>query len=161
MNVEDSLGLDGVVKRLDHVSWAVEDIRSTLPLVELLGGRFYQGADHARNSFRWVQFRLPHGMLEIMSPLGEDSFLHKFLRDRGEGLHHLTFEVVDLSDAVRIAEQKGFRVTGLNYSEHWSEAFLHPRTTNGVLIQLAQWEEDIWVGYTLDEVLAGLSIDAS
>ena len=161
MNVEDSLGLDGVVKRLDHVSWAVEDIRSALPLVELLGGRFYQGADHARNSFRWVQFRLPHGMLEIMSPLGEDSFLHKFLRDRGEGLHHLTFEVADLSDAVRIAEQKGFRVTGLNYSEHWSEAFLHPRTTNGVLIQLAQWEEDIWVGCTLDEVLAGLSIDAS
>ena len=161
MNVEDSLGLDGVVKRLDHVSWAVEDIRSTLPLVELLGGRFYQGADHARNSFRWVQFQLPHGMLEIMSPLGEDSFLHKFLRARGEGLHHLTFEVADLSDAVRIAEQKGFRVTGLNYSEHWSEAFLHPRTTNGVLIQLAQWEEDIWVGYTLDEVLAGLSIDAS
>lgn len=161
MNVEDSLGLDGVVKRLDHVSWAVEDIRSTLPLVELLGGRFYQGADHARNSFRWVQFRLPQGMLEIMSPLGEDSFLHKFLRDRGEGLHHLTFEVADLSDAVRIAEQKGFRVTGLSYSEHWSEAFLHPRTTNGVLIQLAQWEEDIWVGYTLDEVLAGLSVDAS
>ena len=161
MNVGDSLGLDGVVKRLDHVSWAVEDIRSALPLVDLLGGRFYQGADHARNSFRWVQFRLPHGMLEIMSPLGEDSFLHKFLRDRGEGLHHLTFEVADLSDAVRIAEQKGFRVTGLNYSEHWSEAFLHPRTTNGVLIQLAQWEEDIWVGYTLDEVLAGLSIDAS
>ena len=161
MNVEDSLGLDGVVKRLDHVSWAVEDIRSALPLVELLGGRFYQGADHARNSFRWVQFRLPHGMLEIMSPLGEDSFLNRFLRDRGEGLHHLTFEVADLSDAVRIAQQKGFRVTGLNFSEHWSEAFLHPRTTNGVLIQLAQWEEDIWVGYTLDEVLAGLSIDAS
>ena len=161
MNVEESLDLGGVVKRFDHVSWAVGDIRDALPLVQLLGGRFYQGADHARNSFRWVQFRLPLGMLEIMCPLGKDSFLHKFLRERGEGLHHLTFEVADLSDAVRIAEEKGFRVTGLNFSEHWSEAFLHPRTTNGVLIQLAQWEEDIWVGYTLEEVLAGLSIDAS
>ena len=40
-----------------------------------------------------------------------------------------------------------------------SEAFLHPRSTNGVLIQLAQWSEDIWVGYTLEEALAGLSID--
>lgn len=161
MTVEESLGLDGVVQRLDHVSWAVHDIRSALPLVELLGGRFYQGADHVRNSFRWVQFKLPQGMLEIMSPLGRDSFLHKFLRDRGEGLHHLTFEVADLSEAARVAEEKGFRVTGLNFSEHWSEAFLHPRSTNGVLIQLAQWKEDIWVGHTLEEVLAGLCIDAS
>lgn len=159
MNVGASLGLGGIVKRFDHVSWAVRDIQSALPLVELLGGRFYQGADHPRNAFRWVQFRLPQGMLEIMSPLGEQGFLHRFLEQRGEGLHHLTFQVEDLSEAVRKAEERGFGVTGLHFSEHWSEAFLHPRTTNGVLIQLAQWEEDVWVGYTLEEVMAGLSID--
>ena len=117
MSGEASLGLGEVVKRFDHVSWAVRDIRSVLPLVELLGGRFYMGADHHRNLFRWVQFRLPQGMLEIMSPLGSQSFLHKFLEERGEGLHHLTFEVEDLSEAVRKAEEKGFRVTGLHFSE--------------------------------------------
>ncbi len=161
MSVETSLGVDGIVKRLDHVSWAVHDIRSALPLVELLGGSFYQGADNPRNSFRWVQFRLPQGMLEIMSPLGEQSFLHRFLDQRGEGLHHLTFEVDDLSVAVKAAEARGFGVTGLHYSEIWSEVFLHPRTTNGVLIQFAEWEEDVWVGYSLEEVLEGLSIDSS
>ena len=161
MSVEESLGLGGVVKRFDHVAWAVHDIRSALPLVELMGGCFYQGADNPRNAFRWVQFRLPQGKLEVMSPLGNQSFLRKFLEEQGEGLHHLTFEVDDLSEAARVAEEKGFRVTGLHFSEHWSEAFLHPRTTNGVLIQLAQWTEDVWVGYSLEEVLAGLSIDAS
>ncbi len=161
MSAETALGLGGIVKRLDHVSWAVRDIRSALSLVELLGGRFYQGADNPRNMFRWVQFHLPQGMLEVMAPLGEESFLHKFLEQRGEGLHHLTFEVEDLSEAVGKAEERGFRVTGLHFSEHWSEAFLHPRTTNGVLVELAQWEEDVWVGYTLEEVLAGLSIDSS
>ena len=159
MNAEQALGVSGIVKRFDHVSWAVRDIGSALPLVELLGGRFYQGADHLRNRFRWVQFHLPSGLLEVMSPLGEDSFLHRFIEKRGEGLHHLTFEVEDLSEAVRQAEERGFQVTGLHLGEHWSEAFLHPRTTNGILIQFAQWEEDIWVGYTLEEVLAGLSID--
>lgn len=161
MKVEAAPGLGGIVKRLDHVSWAVHDIGAALPLVDMLGGRFYQGADNPRNMFRWVQFHLPQGMLEVMSPLGERSFLHRFLERRGEGLHHLTFEVEDLSDAVRKAEDRGFRVTGLHFSEHWNEAFLHPRTTNGVLIQLAQWEKDVWVGYTLEEVLAGLSIDSS
>jgi methylmalonyl-CoA/ethylmalonyl-CoA epimerase len=159
MNAEASFGLTGIVKRFDHVSWAVRDIRSALPLVELLGGRFYQGADHPRNKFRWVQFHLPQGLLEIMSPLGEESFLHRFIEQRGEGLHHLTFQVEDLAEAVEKAEEKGFTVTGLHFNEHWSEAFLHPRTTNGVLIQLAQWKEDIWAGYTLEEVMAGLSID--
>ena len=161
MNTEATLGLSGIVKRLDHVSWAVHDIRRALPLVELLGGRFYQGADHPRNQFRWVQFHLPEGMLEIMSPLGEESFLYRFLEQRGEGLHHLTFEVENLAEAAQRAEERGFLVTGLHFSDHWSEAFLHPRSTNGVLIQLAQWEEDVWVGYTLEEVLAGLSIDSS
>ena len=155
-------GLGGIVKRLDHVCWAVRDIRATLPLVDMLGGRFYQGADNPRNSFRWVQFRLPQGTLELISPLGErSSFLHKFFEQRGEGMHHLTFEVEDLSEAVRKAGERGFAVTGVHFSEHWNEAFLHPRTTNGVLIQLAQWEKDVWVGYTLEEVLAGLSIDSS
>ena len=153
------MGVSGIVKRFDHVSWAVRDISSALPLVELLGGRFYQGADHPRNKFRWVQFHLPRGLLEVMSPLGEDSFLHRFIEKRGEGLHHLTFEVEDLAEAVRQAEDRGFQVTGVHFSQHWSEAFLHPRTTNGILIQFAQWDEDIWVGYTLEEVLAGLSID--
>lgn len=146
---------------MDHVSWAVRDIRAALPLVDMLGGRFYQGADNPRNMFRWVQFRLPGGMLEVMSPLGEQSFLHRFLEQRGEGLHHLTFQVEDLSEAARVAEERGFRVTGVHFSEHWSEAFLHPRSAGGVLIQLAQWEQDVWVGPTLEEVLAGLSIDSS
>lgn len=159
MNAEAAFGLTGIVKRFDHVSWAVRDIRNVLPLVELLGGRFYQGADHPRNRFRWVQFHLPQGLLEIMSPLDEESFLHRFIEQRGEGLHHLTFQVDDLTEAVEKAEEKGFKVTGLHFTEHWSEAFLHPRSTNGVLIQFAQWEEDIWVGYTLEEVMAGLSID--
>lgn len=161
MNVERAMGLGGIVKGLDHVCWAVRDIRAALPLVDLLGGTFYQGADNPRNGFRWVQFRLPRGKLELIAPLGDDSFLHRFFQRRGEGMHHLTFEVEDLSEAVRRAEERGFEVTGIHFSEHWNEAFLHPRTTGGVLIQLAQWEEDVWVGFTLEEVLAGLSLDSS
>ncbi len=161
MNVEAASGLGGLVKGLDHVAWAVRDLRAVLPLVDMLGGRFYQGADNHRNMFRWVQFHFGAKKLELLTPLGEQSFLQRFFEQRGEGLHHLTFEVDDLTEAVRKAGERGFQVIGLHHSEHWNEAFLHPRSTKGVLIQLAQWEEDVWVGYTLEEVLAGLSIDAS
>ena len=96
--------LNTIVDRFDHVSIAVWDIRDALPVVELMGGRFLQGG--TTEQFRWAQWTLPgHGKLEMIQPLdaaATDDFLTRFLRDRGPGLHHLTFRVHDLLDAVGV-----------------------------------------------------------
>lgn len=138
--------LEDLVERFDHVSAAVWDIDGALPMVEVMGGRYRNGGDSARGGFRFAQFRLPGGAkLELIQPLdgaGPDHFLVRFLRSRGEGIHHLTFKVLDLHRAVARARDLGFDVVGVDDSDPgWKEAFVHPRSAHGVLIQLAEWED--------------------
>lgn len=153
-------GLSDLVERLDHAAMAVETIEDALPLVRFLGGEFFQGADHPRNQFRWVQFLVPGGgKVEFLAPLAETSFLRRYLDRHGEGFHHVTFKVTDLTEATERAREEGYAVTGLHRHELWSEAFLHPKTTGGILIQLAEWQEPFPLDGSLEEVLAGRITD--
>ena len=155
-DLTDALG--DLVERFDHVSMAVYDIEDTLTLVALMGGEFRAGGD-VDSGFRWIQFDLPgRGKLEIIQPLDptdEDNFLVKFLAERGEGLHHLTFKVADLDAAVAQARAHGFDVIGVSTAGAWKEAFVHPKTSKGVLIQLAQFEDNPFPPQTIQEVLDG------
>lgn len=154
-------GLADLVERFDHIALGVVDVESSLPLIDLLGGRFHAGADHVRNRFRWVQFQLPGGSrLELIAPLSTASFLVRFLEKRGEGVHHVTYKVTDVEAAASRAELLGYRLTGLHLHPEWSEVFIHPSHAHGVLIQLAAWpDETVWTATTLEDVLAGRSID--
>lgn len=156
-------GFDDLIERYDHVALAVSDLAEVLPLVDFLGGRFLQGGDNVRNRFRWVQFTLPgDAKLELLQPLEGNRFLARFLDSRGPGLHHMTFKVRDLAAAARRATELGFETTGYHEDPEWSEVFLHPRTTGGALIQLAAWDgSNSWAGPSLEDVLAGRSIDES
>ena len=135
--------LGPVIERFDHVSMAVEDIEAAAPLLTLLGGVHFDGGTNAGGDFRWEQYDLPgSGRLELIAPLDPDPdhFLRRFLTERGEGLHHLTFKVYDIDEAVSRATEMGFTVTGFDDSlDSWKEAFLHPKSTSGVLIQLAEF----------------------
>jgi methylmalonyl-CoA/ethylmalonyl-CoA epimerase len=95
-------------------------------------------------------------MIEPVDPLDTENFLVRFLRDRGEGVHHLTFKITDIEEAVARAERLGFEVVGVDLSyEPWKEAFIHPKGANGVLIQIAEWaDQPPPEGHTLDDALA-------
>ena len=158
---EPATGLADLIERFDHISLGVNSVEGALPLINLLGASFIHGADHVRNDFRWVQFRLGDGSrLELIAPLSAGSFLQRFLDKRGEGLHHVTYKVTDVESAAARAVGLGYRTSGLHLHPSWSEVFLHPSEAHGLLIQLAAWtDEGPWSDYTLDEVLAGRSID--
>jgi methylmalonyl-CoA/ethylmalonyl-CoA epimerase len=134
-----------VVERFDHVSVAVADIDATAPLLRLLGATYFDGGTSPKGDFTWSQYSLPGwGTLELIAPLvpDPDHFIHRFLRERGEGLHHLTFKVFDIAEATRRATELGFLVTGYDDSfDDWKEAFVHPKSANGVLIQLAEFPD--------------------
>lgn len=138
-------GLRDVIERFDHVSIAVHDIEITQALVDLLGGTHIGGGLSYGGDFRWIQFDLPgQGRLEMISPLVEDenNFLNRYLEEHGEGLHHLTFKVTDIHVAVERARELGFTVVGFDDSEEdWKEAFVHPASAHGVLIQLAEFPD--------------------
>ncbi|MCP4965018.1 MAG: hypothetical protein GY926_07265 [bacterium] len=153
-----SFDLGDTVERFDHVAVAVRDIRGTLPLVSVLNGRFREGGESVRGSFHWVQFDLPEaGKLELITPsrsAGPSNFLVRFIDKHGEGLHHVTMKVTDLDDAIASAKGLGLKVVGIDKSDSaWQEAFIHPRSANGVLIQIAQWIDVPLVPRSLEEFL--------
>ncbi|MEZ5175789.1 MAG: VOC family protein [Acidimicrobiia bacterium] len=141
-----ALGLEPFIVRFDHVSMAVRDIDAARPFVSLVGGEYLEGGFNTRDDFRWAQYRLSGGaILEMIAPNDphqSDHFLNRFLASRGEGLHHITLRVTDLQAAVAAATRLGFTVVGINDSDpDWKEAFIHPRSAHGVLVQIAQSTE--------------------
>lgn len=164
MHADHPDGLGDLIEEFDHVAFAVQDVVSGSVLIRHLGGRFYQGADSPWGGFRWVQFHMPGGMkIELIAPVTDDCFLHQFLATRGEGVHHLTFKVTDLDAAVERARELGYRVVGhAQVHEHWAEAFLHPATAGGTVIQLAKSTfEDEGGSSDWEAVIAGHVIEGA
>jgi len=137
--------LGDLIERLDHISIAVEHIDATGPLVALMGGTFYESGLNHGGDFHWTQYLLPSGKLELIAavdPTDEAHFINIFLARRGEGLHHLTFKVTDIRAAADRASDLGFSVFGFDDTKtDWKEAFVHPKSAHGVLIQLAEFDD--------------------
>ncbi len=133
-------GLPIEILKMDHVAMATWDAEpAARMLTDVLGAGFVDAGDEPRNGFRWLQFQLPGGKIEIIEPLNKDGFLYRFLTKRGEGLHHVTFFVRDLALAIEQLRAHGYDPIDINLeNEFWKEAFISPRQANGVLLQLAQ-----------------------
>lgn len=153
--------LEHVVERFDHVALGAWNVEDAVPLVEFLGGRFRNGGDNEPGRIRWIQYFLPQaGKIEIIAPLDRDDgdhFLVRFLHEHGPGLHHMTFKVADLDAAVAAAAAAGYEVVGHDASyPGWKEAFLHPKTTGGVVIQLAEFSDRAPPPIGAADVVAGV-----
>ena len=143
-----AVALGDSIERFDHVSIAVRSIASASALLALVGAEHFDGGTSDMAAFRWEQYRLPgDAVLELIAPLDPDDashFINRFIEERGEGLHHLTFKVKSLSNAVARAEALGFTVVGIDETDpEWKEAFVHPKSTHGVLIQLAEFQSAV------------------
>jgi len=134
------------IRWLDHTAIAVRSIQDALPLYrDVLGGDPGTLHENPDKGFTTLTVRFPHGGgIELIAPIGEDSFVQKFLDRRGEGVHHVTFLVEDLAASVAEAKAGGLRIVDEDYSRsEWQEAFISPRSANGTIIQLAQTDRDL------------------
>ena len=125
--------------RFDHIAIGVPAIAAAPAfLVGALGGLVAAG--QPSGVFRWAVWRFEGGgAIEILEPMGDDGFLHRFLGDRGAGVHHVTFKVPSLDEACARAEDNGYDVVGRDDSDPaWKEAFLHPKQALGIVVQLAE-----------------------
>jgi catechol 2,3-dioxygenase-like lactoylglutathione lyase family enzyme len=122
------------------VAIAVEGITDPWALLAgALGGRY---VDRGINpGFGWTQLRFANGfVVEGLHPeqVEEDDFLQRFLARSGAGPHHLTFTVPDLDLAISRLQAAGFHLVGEHRDPAWSEVFLHPSESHGIVIQVAQ-----------------------
>ena len=134
------------IKRVDHVSMAVWKIDDHLPLLtELFGMRLVERYQNTAQGYNGVTLDISTStgrapiQWEILEPNADDSFLVRFLQERGPGLHHVTLEVEDVDQAAEALRKRGIEPHGgVRENGWWKELFIHPRDTGGVLIQLYQ-----------------------
>ena len=142
-----------MVKRIDHVSLAVNDYeKARVFFTDLLGLVPGAGGTDNVSGFLWQIFSVGDlSRFETISPLGKDSFLSGFLKGKGEGVHHITFQVEDIRETVRKLEYMGIPYFGLNDQyDGWKELFIHPRDAFGLLIQFAQFDPAVWIAKSLN-----------
>jgi methylmalonyl-CoA/ethylmalonyl-CoA epimerase len=125
---------------LDHVAIAVESIAASLPLFESLTGATGSANEQVVSQNVNVAFVGDDpGRLELIEPTSADSNVGRFLARRGAGLHHIAYRVPDLEAALDAFAARGVelidRVPRAGAGGH-RVAFLHPRSTGGVLIEL-------------------------
>jgi methylmalonyl-CoA/ethylmalonyl-CoA epimerase len=131
-----------MLKRIDHLGVAVRSIAERAPF---WGRALGLGEPHleevAGEKVKVAMLAVGESRVELLEPLGEDSVIARFLRERGEGIHHVCFAVADIDQDLRRLRAEGARVVGQAPRPGAGGAlvaFLHPKSSGGVLIELKQ-----------------------
>ncbi len=136
----DELPLGGVP--IDHVGIAVRDTAEALRLyVDLLGLRPEPTEIVPSENLKITFLKGANSRLELLEPLPGDSVVARFLEKRGEGMHHVCFVVPDVAATLRSLAAAGYQLVDERprLGRHGELfAFVHPRTANGVLVELYQ-----------------------
>jgi methylmalonyl-CoA/ethylmalonyl-CoA epimerase len=132
---------DPVHGRIHHVASVVRDIDAAIDFhVRVLGLTLEQAVDVPSQEVRIAFFTAGDSKIELVSPLNETSGVARFLAAKGEGFHHLCLEVVDLGAELRRLKAGGIQLINAEPvpGVEGPVAFLHPKSCNGVLIELIE-----------------------
>jgi len=128
------------INGFEHVSWATPDLEPGQKILGLFGIKPTGYEEIHDQDVTSNYFEADCGVrFEIIRPLGPDSPLRKFLAARGSGLHHVCFQVDDLDSACAQVIDAGGQLVGHTFSDsRGRHAFVHPKSTGGVLIGMIE-----------------------
>jgi methylmalonyl-CoA/ethylmalonyl-CoA epimerase len=130
------------MQKLEHIGIAVKNLaEANVLFARLLGGEHYKIEEVESEGVRTSFFRIGDVKIELLEATKPDSPIAKFIDKRGEGIHHLAFEVADLPQSISEFQSKGFQFINpvpKNGADNKSICFLHPKSTQGVLVELCQ-----------------------
>lgn len=127
--------------KFDHVGVAVKSVDQMLAIYSKMGGFDVKQTEVAGQKAKVALLKSGETSVEFLEPTSEDSTLAKFIRERGEGLHHIAFEVEDIEKATEELKGRGFRFIYDRAADGKFGSrvnFMHPKTTGGVLVELTQ-----------------------
>ena len=132
--------------KVEHIGIAVESLSSSIPLFEsLLNTECYKKENVASEKVITAFFRQGDTKIELLESETEDGVIKKFIDKKGEGIHHIAFEVTDIYQEMERLEKAGFMLlnqTPKRGADNKLVCFIHPKTANGVLIELCQEIKD-------------------
>ena len=126
---------------VDHLGVAVASIEEAAELWQILGARLEAVEEVPSQKVRVGFLPLDNLRLELIEPLAPDSPVARHLERRGQGLHHLCIAVADLETTMQELKQQGIRLlsdTPQDGAEDSKICFIHPKSANGVLVELVQ-----------------------
>ena len=133
------------ISHIEHLGIAVKSLEAAIPYYEeVLGLKCYAIEEVADQKVKTAFFKVGQTKLELLEPTAEDSPIAKFLQKKGEGIHHLAFATDGVANALAEVEAKGVRLIDKaprKGAEGLNIAFLHPKSTIGVLTELCEKPE--------------------
>ncbi len=131
-----------MIKKVEHIGIAVKDINSSITLFEkLLGVKSYKTEKVLSEGVNTAFFGISDQKIELLSSINQGSAIEKFLQSKNEGVHHIALLVDSLEFEINRLEGLGFQFiskTPKEGADNKRIVFLHPKSTNGVLVELCE-----------------------
>jgi len=131
-----------MMNKIEHIGIAVKSLENSNDLFEkLFGEPHYKIEDVESEGVKTAFFKIGNNKIELLEATNENSPIAKFIEKKGEGIHHIAFDVDDIKKEIKRLKKEGFVVLNekpKKGADNKLVAFLHPKLTNGVLIELCQ-----------------------
>tara|TARA_B100001971_G_scaffold36186_2_gene31213 strand:+ start:11024 stop:11431 length:408 start_codon:yes stop_codon:yes gene_type:complete len=130
------------IKGIEHIGIAVNSLAENAPFWKHVLGLDHSGTEAVQSEKVTTDiYNTDRGKIELLEAMSEDSTIAKYIDKRGEGVHHICLEVDDIHEAIAELQEKDINVI-YNEPKMGAEGFLvtfiHPKSTGGVLVELAQ-----------------------
>lgn len=130
------------MNKIEHIGIAVKDLEKSNELFSSLFGKpHYKIEEVISEGVKTSFFKSGPNKIELLEATKPESPIAKFIEKKGEGIHHIAFAVDDIVSEIKRLQKEGFKVLNevpKKGADNKLVAFLHPKTTNGVLIELCQ-----------------------
>ena len=134
------------MKKIEHIGIAVKDIeKSNALFAKLFGKSHYKMEAVDSEGVNTSFFKVGPNKIELLEATKENSPIAKFIEKKGEGIHHIAFDVKDIKVEIKRLKKEGFIVLNdkpKKGADNKLVTFLHPKSSNGVLIELCQEIKD-------------------
>jgi len=128
--------------KIEHIGIAVKELAKAVPLFEmLLDSQCYKMEEVLSENVNTAFFQKGESKVELLESTSPDGVISRFIEKKGEGIHHIAFEVSDIRQEMERLKAEGFILlseTPKDGADNKLVCFLHPKNTNGVLVELCQ-----------------------
>jgi methylmalonyl-CoA/ethylmalonyl-CoA epimerase len=131
-----------MIKKIEHIGIAVKNLENSNALFKkLFGSEHYKIEQVESEGVNTSFFMLGETKIELLQATSPESPISRFIEKKGEGIHHIAYAVDDIMNEMERLKNEGFELLNeqpKNGADNKKICFLHPRSTNGVLVELCQ-----------------------
>ncbi|MBI3239906.1 MAG: methylmalonyl-CoA epimerase [Flavobacteriia bacterium] len=134
------------MNKIEHIGIAVSNLEEAIKTYEqLLGTPCYKQEEVSSEGVKTAFFQVGESKIELLEATTETSPIATFIAKKGQGIHHIAFDVTDIESSMAELKDQGFQLLNeqpKSGADNKLVAFLHPKSSNGVLVELCQEKRD-------------------